>query len=301
MTKHVVVSAFAFACWINSCASQEAPAIDTAKIETLTGLKGAFNKDENVFKVTYPRGDLAIKVDRIAMSPFMGFTSWAAFTPGKGDTVMVMGDLVLLQDEVNPVMSELLDSEVQVTALHNHFFYEDPRIYFMHIGGEGALDKLAGGIGKAIAKVKEIRANKKEPATSFEGPDQPEKNSITPETIESALGAKGTAKDGMYKVVWGRKVKMPCGCDAGKEMGVNTWAAFAGTDGNAAVCGDFAVLEAELQPVLKSLRGSGVNIVAIHHHMMGEEPRMLFLHYWGRGKADGLAKAVKAALSLTKQ
>jgi len=288
--------AFGFAYLAGSALCQEPMPMDTTKIESATGLKGAFNKDENVFKVTFPRGDLATKVDRVAMPPFMGFTSWAAFTPGKREPLMVMGDLVLLEDEVNPVMSVVLDSGLQVTALHNHFFYEEPKVYFMHIGGEGTLEKLAPVIGKAIAKVKEIGTARKEPATGFDGPARPEKNSISAQPLENVLGAKATAKDGMCKFVWGRKAKMECGCEVGKEMGVNTWAAFGGTDDSAVVCGDFAVLEVELQPVLKSLRGSGINIVAIHHHMVGESPRTLFLHYWGRGPAADLAKAVKAAM-----
>src|SRR5207237_5738763 len=127
----------------------------------------------------------------------------------------------------------------------------------------------------------------------------PAKSSITAETIQGVLGTKGEAKDGMFKAVFGRTVKMPCGCEAGKEMGVNTWAAFAGTDDNAVVDGDFVVLEDELQPTLKSLRKSGINIVAIHHHMIGEEPRMIFFHYWGRGPAKELAAAIKTAIALT--
>lgn len=116
--------------------------------------------------------------------------------------------------------------------------------------------------------------------------------------MDATLGAKGQAKDGMYKAVIGRTTKMPCGCEMGKEMGVNTWAAFAGADDNAVVCGDFCVLEKELQPVLKSLRAEGINIVAIHHHMTMEEPRFLFLHYWGRGPAAKLATSLKKTLDL---
>ncbi|MBE7464218.1 MAG: DUF1259 domain-containing protein [Planctomycetes bacterium] len=273
----------------------EEPAFDTARIEALTGLKGSYQEAEDVFKVTSPRSDLPVKVDQVAMPPFMGFTSWAAFTPGKQEPLMVMGDLVLLEDEVNPVMSVALGEGLQVTALHNHFFYDVPKVYFMHIGGEGSLEQLASAVGKAMAKVKAIREAQKEHANGFEGPGRPDKNAISSQPLEAVFEAKSTAKDGMCKFVWGRKVKMECGCEAGKEMGVNTWAAFGGTDESAVVCGDFAVLESELQPVLKSLRGSGINIVAIHHHMVGESPRTLFLHYWGRGKAADLAKALKAA------
>jgi hypothetical protein len=271
--------------------------VDAAAIEQITGVKGVMNETEGVFKITQPRADVKVSVDGWPLPPFMGLSSWAAFTQGKEKSVMVMGDLVLMQDEVNPVMSTLLEHGLTVTALHNHFFYDEPKVFFMHIGGEGTAEQLATGIKAALAKVQEIRAGQPELSKSFGKPFAPEKNAITGAEIDAVLESKGQAKDGMFKVVVGRKAKMPCGCEAGKEMGVNTWAAFAGTDQNALVDGDFVVLESELQGVLMSLRKNGINIVAIHHHMTMEEPRYLFLHYWGKGQALDLAKAVKAALS----
>jgi hypothetical protein len=213
----------------------------------------------------------------------------------------VMGDLVLFQDEVNPVMSAALDAGLSVTALHNHFFYDDPKVFFMHIGGEGSVEKLGAGVKAALDKAKEIRAATPAPAKMFGAGFAPASNSISLAPLEAVFGGKGTAKDGMAKFVFGRTTKMPCGCEVGKEMGVNTWAAFAGTDDNAMVDGDFCVLGTELQDVLKTLRSNGVNIVAIHQHMAMEEPRYLFLHYWGKGKAADLAKAVKAALGTQKK
>ncbi len=212
---------------------------------------------------------------------------------------MIMGDLVLFQDEVNPVMSALFESGLKVTALHNHFFFDEPKVYFMHIEGEGATEAMANGVKKALAVSKEIRAANAQLAKFF-GKPMPNRNAISAQAIETILG-KGQANNGMFKFVVRRKAKMPCGCDATKEMGVNTWAAFAGTDDNAVVDGDFAVIEDELQTVLKSLRAAGVNIVAIHSHMTHEEPRILFLHYWGRGQAEDLAKAVKSALDTQKE
>jgi hypothetical protein len=272
-------------------------AIDPAKVEAATGLKGTVNQAEGVFKVTQPRTDVKVSVDGWQMPPFMGLTSWAGFIEGKKAEAMIMGDLVLFQDEVNPVMSALLDTGLSVTALHNHFFYDDPKVFFMHIGGEGTTDKLASGLRAALDKVKAIRAAAAEIPRSFGRSFAPEKNAISGEKIDAIFGTKGQAKDGMFKVTIGRNAKMPCGCEVGKEMGVNTWAAFAGTDENAIVDGDFVVLESELQPVLKSLRKDEINIVAIHHHMTMEEPRYLFLHYWGRGRAPELAQAVKNALN----
>src|SRR5882672_1767177 len=274
--------------------------LDTAQIDELTGLKGKLNQQENVYKVSSPRADLKISVDKWEMPPFMGLTSWAAFMPGMKAEAMVMGDLVLMQDEVNPVMSAALDNGLQVTALHNHFLFDEPKVYFMHIGGEGDTATLAKGVHAALDTVKKIRATSPQPAQSFGSAGIPPDSSITAETLQKILGTKGETKDGMFKAVFGRSVKMPCGCEVGKEMGANTWAAFAGTDDNTVVDGDFVVLADELQAALKSLRKSGINIVAIHSHMAGEEPRMIFFHYWGRGSAKELATAVKAALSATK-
>ncbi len=299
MKSHL--SKIAFALVIAATASAaESKKLDTARIDELTGLKGKLNEQENVYKVSSPRTDLKISVDKWEMPPFMGLTSWAAFMPGMKGEAMVMGDLVLMQDEVNPVMSAALDNGLQVTALHNHFFFDEPKVYFMHIGGEGDTTTLAKGVRAALDTVKKIRAADALPAQSFTSSSLPAKSSITAEAIQTILGTKGEAKDGMFKAVFGRTVKMPCGCEVGKEMGVNTWAAFAGSDDNAVVDGDFVVLEDELQPALKSLRKSGINIVAIHHHMVGEEPRMIFFHYWGRGPAKDLAVAVATALKTTK-
>src|SRR5947199_4042440 len=278
--------------------SAQAETLDTAKIEQIIGVKGALNTNEGVFKVTSPRNDVKVSVDGWTMPPFMGLASWAAFTEAKMGGVMVMGDTVLFQDEVNPVMSAALDNGLSVTALHNHFFYDEPKVYFMHIGGEGSAEKLATAVRKVWDKIKETRAANPQPTTTFGSAPLPAQNSITGKTIGDIVGVKGQANNGMIKVVIGRTEKM-MDTEVGKEMGVNTWAAFAGTDDNAVVDGDFAVLEDELQPVLKSLRHDGINIVAIHSHMTHENPRILFLHYWGRGKASDLAKVVKGALLVT--
>jgi hypothetical protein len=298
MSKIVLV--FLFAAKAITSLAADPKKLDTAQIDELTGLKGKLNEPEGVFKVSLPRTDLKISVDNWEMPPFMGLTSWAAFMPGMKDSAMVMGDLVLMQDEVNPVMTAAFDNGLQVTALHNHFFFDEPKVYFMHIGGEGDTAMLAKGVRAALDAVKKIRAANPQPGKGFSASGLPAKSSLTAESLQQVLGTKGEVKDGMFKATFGRAVKMPCGCEPGKEMGVNTWAAFAGSDDNAVVDGDFVVLAEELQPALKSLRKSGINIVAIHSHMVGEEPRMIFFHYWGRGTAKDLATAVKAALATTK-
>jgi hypothetical protein len=273
--------------------------LDKNKYESLTGLKGSYNKNEKVFKASFPRNDIKVSVDNTQLDPFMGLTSWSAFTPVDENKYMVIGDLVLFQDEVNPVMSTLVNNNIEVTALHNHFFYDTPQVYFMHIGGEGAISDLAAGVKKALDTVKEIRAKSTTIQNSFGGSPISNKSSINPSSLEKIFGIKGQSKDGMVKFVFGRSVKMD-DITQSNDMGVNTWAAFAGTNENAIVDGDFAVLENELQPVLKALRKGGINIVAIHHHMTMESPKMIFLHYWGKGNTEDLAKTIKDALSLTK-
>ncbi len=274
--------------------------LDAAKIDAAIGAKGAWIEDEGVYKVTFPRTDVPISVDGRRMAPFMGFTSWAAFQAGNAAAAMVMGDLVLFEDEVSAAMDACLQAGIEVTALHNHFFFDEPKVYFMHIGGEGAAEKLAAGVRKALDAARAVRAETPKPTRTFGMAAVPTVNAISAKPIDDILGAKGQSKDGMYKVVIGRTVKMTCGCHVGKEMGVNTWAALAGTDERALVDGDFAVLEHELQPVLRALRRSSIHIVAIHHHMVGESPRMLFLHYWGVAPAETLARGVRAALDAQK-
>src|SRR2546425_8808024 len=283
----VAVSAFA--------TSPKAP-LDTAKIEDLAGVKGSYSDKEGVFKVSMPRSDLSITAAGVRLTPPMGLTSWAAFKHA-GQRTMVMGDMVLLEDQVNQVMSVALDNGLEVTALHNHFFWDSPKVMFMHIGGMGDDARLAAAVGKVFAKIKETSGGKGEvPHADID----PANSTLDPKKIDAVLGNSGELKDGVYKVTIGRETRMH-GEAMGNAMGVNTWAAFAGTDDKAVVDGDFAMLEAELQGVLKALRGAGINIVAIHQHMSGESPRVLFLHFWGVGRTEGLARGIKAALDTQKR
>src|SRR6266446_3963430 len=273
-------------------------ALDTSKIDQITGLKGKLNEKEGVYKITFPRDDVKVVVDGWTMPPFMGLGTWAAFTKGAQTEAMVMGDTVLFEDEVNSAMSAALDNLLSVTALHNHFFFYDPKVYFIHIEGEGTIEKLASAVRKVYDTTKAIRGSNAKPAESFSvvgEPSLPEKNSIAAAPLNEIFGTQSESKDGMVKFTIGRPAKMH-GVNIDKDMGVNTWAAFAGSDDNAVVDGDFAVTEDELQPVLKSLLKDKINIVAIHQHMTHEEPRIMFFHYWGLGRAKDLAHAVKGGI-----
>ena len=277
-----------------SIAGASATGLDTAKIDQITGLKGKMNEKEGVYKVTFPRNDVKVAVDGWTMPPFMGLGSWAAFTEASNGA-MVMGDTVLFEDEVNAAMSAALDNGLNVTALHNHFFFDQPKVFFMHIEGEGAAEKLASAVKKVYDAAKQIRATSPKPKNSFGAQPLPEKSSIVAAALNEIFGIQGESKDGMVKFTIGRPATMH-GVKIDGTMGVNTWAAFAGSDDNAVVDGDFAVTEDELEPVLKSLLKDKINIVAIHQHMTHEQPRIMFFHYWGRGPARDLANAVKGGL-----
>jgi Domain of Unknown Function (DUF1259) len=268
---------------------------NTAKIDNLTGLKGKLNEKEGVYRVSFPRADVKVAVDGWTMPPFMGLGTWAAFIKGSHTEAMVMGDTVLFEDEVNPVMSVAFENGLSVTALHNHFLFDHPKVYFMHIEGQGTVEQLATSVRKVYDKIKEIRAANPQPKETFGGNPLPEKSSITAEPLNAIFKLSGEVNNGMVKFTIGHPATMH-GVKIDNAMGVNTWIAFAGTDDNAVVDGDFAVTEDELQPALKALRMAEINIVAIHSHMTHESPRILFFHYWGRGPAKKLAEAVQGAL-----
>jgi len=265
--------------------------VDSDRIEQITGLKGQWIEKEGVFKVQVPRSDLTVTAAGAKMTPPLGLTAWAAFTKA-GTHAVVMGDIVLTEDQVAPAMDAALQNGLEVTALHNHFLWETPRVMFMHIGGMGDEARLAQGVAKVFATLKQqgpVPASDVDPGSS----------TLDPKRIEAVLGRAGEMNKGVYKVTIGRSVKM-AGHPMGSAMGVNTWAAFAGSDDRAIVDGDFAMLEGELQDVLKALRAGGINIVAIHQHMTNEQPRMLFLHYWGVGRPEDLARTLASALKKTK-
>jgi hypothetical protein len=289
MKKFFILAAIFAATTISGLA-----ALDTAKIDQITGLKGKLNEKEAVYKVTWPRADVKVVVDGWTMPPFMGLGTWAAFIETK-DGAMMMGDTVIFEDEVNPAMSAALDNGLSVTALHNHFLFDHPKVYFMHIEGEGTVEQLAGAMRKVYDKIKEVRAANPQLKDSFGATALPEKNSISAEPLNKVFGMSGETNNGMVKFTIGHPATMH-GVKIDNAMGVNTWMAFAGSDDNAVVDGDFAVTEDELQSALKAMRVGGINIVAIHSHMTHEQPRILFFHYWGRGPAKKLAEAIQGAL-----
>lgn len=280
---------------IPSAYSDTPPKLDIIQIETLTGERGDLDKESGVFKVSVPRKDLKINAAGVHLTPGLGLTSWAAFKQ-IGSGTEVMGDIVLLEDQVNPVMKTALENGLKVTALHNHFFWDTPKVMFMHIEGMGEVQSLATAMGKVFKEIKNSSDRSGKPQLSEIIPAD---STFDPKKIEAILGKKGNLKDGVYKIVWGRTSHMG-GHEMGSVMGVNTWAAFAGTDKDAVMLGDFAMKEDEVQNVLKTLLKNNIEVVAIHQHMLSENPRIIFLHYWGRGNILDLTKGLKDALGQIK-
>jgi len=274
--------------------SRQVADVDWSAVQDALGRPGTMMAGD-VFRIGMPRTDLKVTVNGVPVQAGFALGSYAAFKQ-LADGAMVMGDLVLTEEQISPVMSAALDNGLEVTALHNHFVWDSPKIMFMHVGGMGPEQNLATSVGRVFTKIKETSGGK------GERPDaqiDPAHSSLDPAKLDSALGLKGQYKDGVYKFVVGRTTRMH-DVTIGNQMGVNTWGTFAGSDNKAVVDGDFAMHEDELQNVLKTLRKAGINVVAIHQHMVGEEPRIMFLHYWGVAPAGDLAKGLRAALDATR-
>jgi hypothetical protein len=266
--------------------------LDAEKIGAAAGTKATTTKD-GVVRIGWARADVAVKVDGMPLRPFAGLGSWAAFTAAPHGA-MVMGDTVVFQDEVTPAMDAAFAGGLEVTALHNHFFYDEPKVYFMHIGGTGEPEKLAAAVKGVWDAIKKVRAARPEPAAGFGGPT-PAPGAIDAAAVEKALGHRSEAQQGVVKVTVGREGEMH-GVKVGGSMGLTTWAAFSGSDELAAVDGDFIMTAAEVQPVLRALRKGGIHVVALHNHMAGERPAFYFTHFWGKGPARDLAAALRGAL-----
>jgi hypothetical protein len=266
--------------------------LDAGKIGQASGAKASTTKD-GVVRIGWPRTDVKVTVDGMHLKPFAGLGSWAAFTPAKHGA-MVMGDTVVFQDEVSPAMDAAFQHGLEVTALHNHFFHDEPRVYFMHIGGTGDSEKLAAGVKAIWDAIKKVRADRPQPANRFSG-KVPTAGKVTAGPLEKILGHKAESQDGMVKFVVGRSGTMH-GVKVGGSMGLTTWAAFSGGDDLAAVDGDFIMTAREVQPVLRALRKAGIHVVALHNHMAGEQPAYYFTHFWGKGPAEELARGLRSAL-----
>jgi hypothetical protein len=271
--------------------AQDMPTEYQQVLSTL-GKQGDFK--DNVLKVNIPRNDVKVTIAGMPSPTPFGFGGWVAMTKGDGGHQVLMGDLVLLQDEVNPVMTALLDNGFDVTALHNHFFWDEPRMFFMHVHGHGTAAELAQKLKPAITLIGQSSVT---PAASA-APAAAPQSALNTARLAEIVGAQGEQNGAVYKFTLPRSdlkvVEM--GATISARMGLNTWAAFTGTNDKAAIAGDIAMLESEVTPVLKALRKNGLEVVALHHHMTADRPMIIFLHYWGTGQADTLASGFKAAV-----
>jgi hypothetical protein len=263
-------------------------------IKDVLDIKGTEKDGE--YKVTVPQNDLNVQVDGFKIIPPMGLGSWAAFTAAKEGGAMLMGDIVVGEEEIGPVQQEVIRQGLTITAIHNHFVRNSPNYMYMHIGGTGPEEELAKGVKAIFEKVEELRGV--DPA---EDNTESVENTLDTKKIDEILGHTGEMNRGVYKVTLGRPdVNLTeHGTEVTTFMGFNTWAAWQGLPEKAAVAGDFAMLADEVGPVVKALVENDIEVVAVHNHMVHEEPRIFFLHYWGVGPAEKLAIGLREALDQT--
>ncbi len=254
-------------------------------------------KPDGVVRIGWSRDDVAVTVDGMPFRPQAGLGSWAAFAELPSGDAMVMGDTVVFEDEITPAMDAAFANGLSVTALHNHFVFDRPPVYFMHIGGTGDEAKLAAGVRAMWDAVKAVRRAHPEPQSTFDGHVPMQSGNFNIASLERIFGDKASINNGVVKFTFARSASMQ-GLMFDATMGLATWAAFSGSQNDAVVDGDFAMTAREVQPVMRSLRRSGIHIVALHNHMIGEDPSFYFLHYWGKGSAAELARGLRAALDV---
>ena len=277
---------------LSMIATADAQGIDWAKVDGIFGRTGAVGG--SVHRYGFPRTDLQVSLDGVMIRPTLALGGWVALQP-MGNMAMVMGDLVLLQSEINPVMAKLLDGGVEVTAIHNHLLRAEPLAFYMHVGGHGDPVRMAEVIRDALAV-------SKTPLTPPAPPAQPPAIDLDTAKIDQIIGAKGANNGGVYAVnVPRRDPIMEQGMPVGAPiMGGATAINFQPTGGGkAAITGDFALIGSEVGDVTRVLRANGIEVMAIHSHMLTEEPRIFFMHFWANDDAIKLAGALRAALDKT--
>jgi hypothetical protein len=264
---------------------------DFSDVEKILGVPGQMQ--EGLILFSFPRSDIKVTIDGESVPTGFGFGSWTAWKD-MGKDSMVMGDLVLLEKEINPVISALAEADISVTALHNHFIGEIPRIMYMHVYGMGEKAVLARGIRTALDKT-----GTPKPASAVTPTTQPSLQMDT-KRLQEIIGQTGKEGGGVLKITLGCEGVKMGGTEITSSMGLNTWVAFVGTSERAHVAGDVAMTASEVNKVIRALRKGGIDIAAVHNHMLDEQPRIFFLHYWGTGPAEQLAQTVREAFDEAK-
>lgn len=274
---------------------------EMAAMENALGKKGRYIEAESVYTVPLPRNDLKVSIKGEAVPISFGFGGWVSVKKTMdGKSAVLMSDTVLLQEEVNPLISAAQANNLEVSAIHNHFFYEEPRIFYMHLHGMGDVASLAKSYAAAIKTTKLFPANQTPAATAPPTtPPKTAKEIFDLSALDKIIGSAGAINGATYKYTIGRSDRQitAMGAEMTANIGLNSWAAFTGSPDAAHVAGDMAMLEAEVNPVIKALRQNNLEVVAAHNHMLGENPRIFFLHYYGRGKSETLAQGFRAALN----
>ena len=291
VSKFALILSFAFGGLTALSARLSAQEMPSDYQDVLKSLDRKGDYKTGVLKVNIPRDDLKITVQGFSTPTPLGFGGWVALTKAEDGSDVLMGDLVLLEEEVNPVLSALLENGIDVTALHNHFFWDDPHVFYMHVHGMGKAADLARRVKPGLDLIGHVKPEAAAPAIGGG-------TALDTAKLAKIDGHEGEQSGAVYKITVGRDDlgMKEHGAVINARMGLNTWAAFVGTQEDSAIAGDVAMLEDEVTPVLKALRKNGLAVVAIHHHMTGDRPVVIFLHYWGRGPAEKLAAGFKAAL-----
>jgi hypothetical protein len=271
---------------------------EIAAIEAAMGKKGTYNEGQAVHTTPLPRNDLKVTIKGEPVPIPFGFGGWASIKKTvDGKSAVLMSDTVLLEEEVNPLISAAHASGLEIGAIHNHFFYEQPRIFYMHLHGIGTPEELAKKFAATIKDAKISPANQPAPSAP---PTTTGKELFDLPALDGIVKYTGTVNGPTYKYTVGRDdiTVMAMGAEMTAAIGLNSWASFAGNKDSAHVAGDIAMLEDEVNAVIKVLRSNNLEVVALHNHMFGENPRIIFLHYYGRGPATTLAKGFRAALDV---
>ena len=273
------------------------PAEARNSIDRITGAKGAYIVDEGVYRVSFARADVRVLVGRRSLAPSMGLSSWAAFASNVHHEALLTGQLVLFDDEVNPVLSVVLDNGLEATGLGSLFLFEQPRVMSLDIMGVGDFQKLAFSLRKALDQIRKQRAASPQPRSSNLASAVPENSNVDPGPLNAVLSMNGEVRDGVYRAAIGRKAIVR-GEQIGREMGISTRLVIAGTNKLALAEGQFVATAGELQSLLKTLRSSGIDITSIRNHTVGEHPQFIFIQFWGQGEAVALAKRLRHALDV---